>query len=392
MNLASGTCPSVGTGGYLLGGGLGMLTNSLGPGSDSIIEMKMVSAKGDLLTINSVENADLFWALRGAGGGSFGIVTSFKVRIHEMINPVIYFAYKWTNAADPNSMLTKYSSWLNTVPSTITAYLDMAHSVEGENLIIEVYGVFLGTLFEAEDTIDVLLNDIRIAPNEDSIIAMPYINALLELSDINSKDFTVLADREKATEFHYYKGVGIFYPKPLSTETINMIVKFISASPNGIYSDISMQLISSENGRGGSKDQSDSAFIHGNQLMVLQVQTQWLGNGTNEPECEQCLSWSFNFVAALDANHRAEYPSEYVSYYQNYIDKNTKEWERGYYGDSFERLTTVKAMIDSDNMFQFPQSIPLTTTLSKRSKNYGFKSSSLFVTVVFISLACLVFS
>jgi hypothetical protein len=155
-----------------------------------------------------------------------------------------------------------------------------------------------------------------------------------------------------------------------------------------------MQLIHSEKGREDSKGQSDSAFIHGKQFMVLQVQTQWLGNGTNEPDCETCLSWSSDFVAALDANHRSEYPSDYVSYYQNYIDKNTKEWERGYYGDSFERLTTVKAKIDSESMFQFPQSIPLTSTLSKRTKNYGFKSSSLFFTMLLllISIACLVFS
>jgi hypothetical protein len=373
----------------LLGGGLGMLTNSLGPGSDSIIEMKMVSAKGDLLTINSVENADLFWALRGAGGGSFGIVTSFKVRIHEMINPVIYFSYKWANAADPVSLISKYTLWLKTVPATLTAYLDVSNLVfdrSGSDHVIEIYGVFEGTLPDSTIILNALLNAIGIRPdrNEEISQSRPYIDVLLEFSQIPGKNFSVLAQPEKATEMHYYKGVGIFYPKPLSDETIKIMLKFMAMAPNS-DSDISMQLISSENGK-GFKDRSDSAFVHGNQLVVLQVQTQWPGVGKNAPECVECLSWSSKFVAALDTNHRSEYPTNYVSYYQNYIDKNTKEWERGYYGDSFERLTTVKAKIDSENVFQFPQSIPLTSTMKPGSNSYGVKSSSLFYTMVFISV------
>jgi hypothetical protein len=347
------------------------------------------------LTINSVENADLFWALRGAGGGSFGIVTSFKVRIYEMSDDVVQFYYQWANAADPVSIISNFTTWLKTVPAPLTAYLDVSNwgfDRSGSDHVIEIYGVFVGNLLDANLILYGLLAAIAVPPDpaDDNTVSRPYIDALLELSEMQGTNFGDLADYDKAVEMHYYKGVGIIYSKPLSDETIKIILKYMAAAPNA-DGDVSMQLISSEYGK-GFKDRSDSAFVHSDKFMVLQVQTQWPGVGKNAPECIECLSWSLNFVAALDANYRYEYPSEYVSYYQNYIDKNTKEWETGYYGDSFERLTTVKAKMDSQNAFQFPQSIPLTSTLGKRSRNYGATSSSLFFTVVLLSLAFLVFS
>ncbi len=72
LNLtAVGPIPSsVGIGGYLTGGGHSAISGLYGTGSDQVLEMEVVTASGDILTVNECQNADLFWALRGVGSPS----------------------------------------------------------------------------------------------------------------------------------------------------------------------------------------------------------------------------------------------------------------------------------------------------------------------------------
>ena len=72
-----GMCPSVGISGIATGGGYGFFDRSYGLTLDSIFEMNIVTATQGLITVNNNTNSDLFWALRGAGAGSYGIITKF---------------------------------------------------------------------------------------------------------------------------------------------------------------------------------------------------------------------------------------------------------------------------------------------------------------------------
>ncbi len=75
VTIPGGSCPSVGVAGLTLGGGLGMLGRKHGVTSDHLVEARIVLADGRTLTCNDQHDADLFWALRGAGTGNFGVVT-----------------------------------------------------------------------------------------------------------------------------------------------------------------------------------------------------------------------------------------------------------------------------------------------------------------------------
>lgn len=77
----AGFCVWVGLGGHALGGGHSALSRSHGLLSDNVLEMKAVNAQGELLTINATHEPELYWALRGGGGGLFVIVTEFKIRL-----------------------------------------------------------------------------------------------------------------------------------------------------------------------------------------------------------------------------------------------------------------------------------------------------------------------
>jgi hypothetical protein len=80
--VAGGTCPSVGlAGGYSQGGGHGALTSEKGLGADNVLEWEVVTASGDLVRATPAENSDLYWALTGSGGGTFGFVVSMTVKM-----------------------------------------------------------------------------------------------------------------------------------------------------------------------------------------------------------------------------------------------------------------------------------------------------------------------
>lgn len=78
-----GGCTTVGAcGGFTLGGGFGNFSKRFGSGAGGVLEMEVVTADGQVRTVNETQDADLFWALRGGGGGTFGIVSRITYRAH----------------------------------------------------------------------------------------------------------------------------------------------------------------------------------------------------------------------------------------------------------------------------------------------------------------------
>lgn len=83
MVVVGGECPTVGiAGGYTLGGGHSALSTNFGLSSDNVLNWEVVTAAGALVNANEEENSDLFWALNGGGGSTFGVVVSVTVRAH----------------------------------------------------------------------------------------------------------------------------------------------------------------------------------------------------------------------------------------------------------------------------------------------------------------------
>ena len=79
-SIPSGSCPTVGIAGLALGGGLGCDARRSGLTCDALVSASVVLPSGEVITASADDHADLFWALRGGGGGNFGVVTSFTFR------------------------------------------------------------------------------------------------------------------------------------------------------------------------------------------------------------------------------------------------------------------------------------------------------------------------
>lgn len=81
--LVGGSCPTVGiSGGYSQGGGHSPLSGIYGLSADNVLEWEVVTANGDHLVATPKKNADLYWALSGGGGGTFGVVLSMTTRLY----------------------------------------------------------------------------------------------------------------------------------------------------------------------------------------------------------------------------------------------------------------------------------------------------------------------
>lgn len=79
-----GGCTTVGVAGLVQGGGFGSFSKGFGIAAASLLEAEIVTADGQVRIVNAARDPDLFWALKGGGGGTFGIVTQLTLRTHDL--------------------------------------------------------------------------------------------------------------------------------------------------------------------------------------------------------------------------------------------------------------------------------------------------------------------
>jgi FAD/FMN-containing dehydrogenase len=120
----SGHCPSVGLGGFLLGGGYGWNSRALGPACMSVEAVDVVLADGRLVHADDASHPGIMWAVRGAGPGFFGIVTRFYLRVYPAYRAIVRSAYTFGNELRDEALAWAYDA----VPG-ISPWLEMSAKV-----------------------------------------------------------------------------------------------------------------------------------------------------------------------------------------------------------------------------------------------------------------------
>ncbi|KAF3403543.1 putative FAD-linked oxidoreductase [Penicillium rolfsii] len=146
--VVGGSCSTVGiAGGWMQGGGYGILSPSRGLGSDNVLEFSIVTAEGTYLTANQYQNQELFWAVRGGGGGTFGVVTSVVFRAYpdapvtvttlDVVNPRGADEAYWNGLQENFRLLPRF----NDQGVAVQAFAMPVFPLGGAWLRIEIYAV-----------------------------------------------------------------------------------------------------------------------------------------------------------------------------------------------------------------------------------------------------------
>lgn len=118
----AGSSPGVGVVGYTLGGGFSLLSRKYGLAIDSVRSMKVVLADGSLVTVSPTENEDLFWAIRGGGGG-FGVVVEMEMALYA--NAEVFGGAVLYPAARAAEIYPKYIEWTKTLPNEVSTSISL---------------------------------------------------------------------------------------------------------------------------------------------------------------------------------------------------------------------------------------------------------------------------
>lgn len=331
LAIPAGTCFPVGVAGHSLGGGFGLLGRAFGLACDSILSMEVVNGSGNILNVSAEENPDLFWALRGGGSGSFGVVTRFNFRASR-VNMVAKFAITWSKpVAQAAKIVLAWQEWLENLPSAITCTLHLTRERVGT---IKVHVAGLSVASESK-----LIDEVR---------RLQKLAGLAELLRTSTLSFdraaTIFNGGAPSYQSVLMKGKSDYITEPMTEPGALVLLEGLQKAPGEIA------VLLDSYGGAINKVASDAvAFGHrGNTRYLIQYFMQWDNPGASEAN-----------IATMRTLYAAMRPFVSGQSYVNYCDLDLGEgYARAYWGDNLPRLMKIKAAFDPNNIFRHAQSVP----------------------------------
>jgi FAD/FMN-containing dehydrogenase len=161
--ISAGRCPTVAVGGLVLGGGIGFSSRKLGLTCDHLIEAEIVTADGELRRCSERQNDGLFWALRGAGGGNFGVCTRYVFETRPVGDVSIYdIAFRWKDA---EAVFASFQEIIGSAPNEFSARVGVGSpgkpNGEPDEPRISILGQYFGPAGELRDLLAPVLRAAR---------------------------------------------------------------------------------------------------------------------------------------------------------------------------------------------------------------------------------------
>lgn len=321
-----GGCPTVGVAGYTLGGGWGYSSRLFGLGCDQLIEAEVITAEGQLIVANANQHEDLFWALRGSGGGNFGVVTSLTYRLPEKIEmaTLINIDYEHVGFAKVVDVALRYQRFFKNLDRRLNLKMAMYNS-ETKGKGVKLTGLFYGSKEEAQD----------------------LLSLFQDATDFDFDYMTVLqANREiqdSHPEFEMYRSGGRFIHRDYSADELLTMLDLIDERAQGsLYTAITFY------GLGGAIagiEKDETAFYYRDASFILGFQSVWEDPKYRAINNEWVLE-RFNVLATYTRGSFINFPIVQPG-----------DYEKNYYGDNLEALKAVKRKYDPEGIFNFEQAI-----------------------------------
>jgi FAD binding domain/Berberine and berberine like len=354
--IPGGTCGSVGISGLTMGGGQGVTGRRFGLTCDSLTGATVVTADGRVLTCDLNTNADLFWAIRGGGGGNFGVVTSFTFKTHAVAQITDFsLSWPWTTAAD---VLDAWQAWGPTAAEELWSSCRVRW-VPSTGPSISVGGAWLGVPDALGSHLDDLANAVGVAPSSRSTSTMTYLQAALSLAGCSGHPVSQCRLTTKTPPGILPRQASIarsdFFDHPMSSSVRDHALARIEAraSDRQLSQEEGGMLLDAWGGHIAQIGAVATAFPHRDASFLAQEFVTFRGTPSS-PVVSANRSWLNSLGSVLR-------PSVSGYAYVNYIDPTLKGWQQAYYGSNLDRLIQVKRTYDPDDAFTFAQSIPTST-------------------------------
>ncbi len=348
VTIPAGSCPTVGVSGLVLGGGHGVVSRAYGLTCDSLTQATLITADGTQVTADTTHHPDLFWALRGAGNGNFGVVTELVFRTHTAPQAVsAYLTWPWSKAAQ---VLTAWQEWGPGQPDEIWSSLHLECS-PGRTPTVSVACFSLGTYGELQNAVDRLAHAVGADAASVSLRRRGYEEAMEGYAGCSSFSTDAQCHLPGSTPGRSpqgrlgretYAARSDFFDRSLSAAGVQTVLRQIAAVRGGAGSVAFTAL----GGAVNRVDPTATAFVHRRSRMLAQYIASW-GAGASGGTAQ---SW-------LASAHDAMRPYASGAAYQNYADPTLKDWRKAYYGVAAARLAKVKQSYDPQRFFSYAQGL-----------------------------------
>jgi FAD/FMN-containing dehydrogenase len=338
LAIPAGCGPDVGIAGLTLGGGLGILGRKHGLALDHLLAARVVLADGSIVECDEHREEDLFWALRGSGGGNFGVVTSLVFRTVPA-PPATAFHLTWPYAS-ASEIVGAWQVWSPAAPDELSASLHVfAPDDPDQPPVVSVSGAMLGTESETRDLFDELVAQVRVDPTSATFEHASYRQTKRYLAEHGAGD-----DRPDGHPYNKSE----YFREPLPAEAITALVQNVS---EGRTPGQSRELdFTPWAGAYNRVPTGDTAFAHRHERFLL-LQVAVVEPDAPAAEREAARDW-------LARSWSSVRPWGTGRVYPNFPDPDLEEWAFAYHGTNLERLVLLKAKYDPDGFFRFHQSVP----------------------------------
>ncbi|MFH8474490.1 FAD-binding oxidoreductase [Streptomyces sp. NPDC018000] len=355
LTIPGGSCPTVGISGLTLGGGHGVASRAYGLTCDSLTAATVVTADGKTLTVDAKHHPDLFWALRGAGNGNFGVVTGLTFRTRQAPRTVTaYMSWPWSRA---RAVIHAWQEWGPSQPDEIWSSAHLAAGPGGRNPTVSVAAFSLGTYGDLQNAVDRLADRIGAPASSVSLRRRSYQEAMLVYAGCSGitnaqchlPGTTPGRTAQGTLQRETYAAASDFYDRSLSPAGVRALLDRAEAftripvTQGGGGGSIALTALGGAINRVSPQA---TAFVHRRSRVLAQYIAAWTPGTAGSAQ----QNWLKNTHVAM-----RRYASGAA--YQNYTDPALTDWRRSYYGSAADRLTRLKKQYDPGRLFAFPQAL-----------------------------------
>jgi FAD/FMN-containing dehydrogenase len=298
----------------------------MGVTCDSVRSMQVVTADGSLRTASADEEPDLFWALRGGGGGHLGVVTSFEFETSDA--PTINTIYlQWPFAA-ARQVVEAWQEWAPTADSRMWSTLKALGGAQHPGApTLLLSGTWTGPRSAFDGQLAGLLDHVP-TPTTRSTHTRGYLDAMQTFAGSPTREAFA------ATSHVMYD--------PLDSAGIGDLLDHVQAAQSSGLKEAGIS-IDALGGKVRELESTDTAFVHRDALATVQYTATFPPGSASDAD-----TYVRGFRAAM-LPHWGDHA------YVNYSDATIEDYRTAYFGDNADRLAQARTTYDPDGFFTQPQ-------------------------------------